>query len=246
MVRNVYPVKLLRRNRDIGPVGVAPVTRRIGDRAITLDDVYVALRTRYAALEVRGVVEGKTFIRDAFLRRAVAKPAVRGPLPQLGGHEMAREAYRLRHGDVGPDDDLGVTGGTAQPLLPTHLAEVYGVVESDALLKLGSALKEALLVTTFPQTRGVVYFRPKARSVRAGEILDHLRDGAELALDAPADGRRIMALEAIHVAVRRLGPRLIIGLHNMATKAEARRLRDADESRRGDNKKEDGRQRRPQ
>lgn len=129
--------------------------------------------------------------------------------------------------------DLRVAAGAAESLPALEVSEVLSVIEADAFVG-DLALKLAFGMTTGTQTGRVLDFGPRLHPVRAGDVLDDLIRCLDLPHRLRFDPRRIVTLDTLHRVVGRCSPGVIVGLHDVAIRTEARMATVLDETHGGD------------
>jgi hypothetical protein len=193
---------------------VASVAALLGDLALASGHFHVALVAGHADLQVGGVAEGIAFVGDHIGGSLVARGASRYGLASGRTLEVAKETDLLGHGDVLALDNLAVARGAVELLSAADLGYVVSVVEEDILLEKDLSLKEALLVASFLKTGRIGHFGPRPGIVGAEPVAEG--GGGN---EAWSDG---VAVDTGNLVVARGLPLLVVGLHVVASEAEAR------------------------
>ena len=88
--------------------------------------------------------------------------------------EVAEKARDLRHLDMSPDHDLGVTAGAAELPTAPRLLQVRAMVENDPTLERDLALQEASRMALKAQTAGILDLGERLAAVGLCGPLRHL------------------------------------------------------------------------
>src|SRR3972149_1700591 len=217
--------------------GEAPVARRL---AVALDDVQVALRTGDAATDQLLVVEPDRADHDVAFRRSVTPGAAGDGLqlpPDLHPLEVAEEAGGLRHLDVGPHDDLGVTARAPELPPAADLLEVGAVIKDDPPFEHHLALQESPLMTTRAEATRILDLGERLRAIRLRGPLRHLGERLVLDPEGVPEAGRVMTLNTRYHVVLGGPPRLHERHHDVPGTTEQRaraHLVEADEDGKAD------------
>ena len=191
-----------------------------GHVAVAADQVAVAVLAVDAVLEgqlmreFHAAAQVELLLGNLVAMRAGAELLVEGLVL-----EVAEETGGGGHGHVLALHDLAVTTRAAEGLAPPALLQVRRVVEGNAV-KIDEAGKQAAFMAAGAEATGVGNLGRGPRAGAGGHVLEQLHQAQHLAADLAAHARREVALDAGHVLVAGLLPRLVVRLHDVATVAE--------------------------
>ena len=194
----------------------------LGHRAIATHDVAMAAIARHAEAVHLTMVEGHALPRHDLLRHLVARQTRRPALIERLVLEVAQRAGRGRDRDVLGACQLRVARRAAQTQAVATLGQVRTVIERAGLEGLASGQQAALVAA---HAGRVIDLAPRLRARGAREVLGDHGQGLELLLGLRRDAGRDVALDARHLIVLGVLPRLIVGLHVVALVAEVGRAR---------------------
>ena len=138
--------------------------------------------------------------------------------------EVAGEADAFRNRDMASLDDLGMARCTPQGLTPTHLGQVWHMVELIFAFEQNLALQQPGFMAALSQAGGVLDLGVRLGPIGFGKGFDQLSAGGDLSSDHVSPAWRKVALGAVDHIVGGGSPTSHIGLYVMAGIAELRRV----------------------
>ena len=139
--------------------------------------------------------------------------------------EVAQVARRLGDRHVLALHDLAVAAGAPQMHAAGQFAlvlrQMLAVIEGNPVV-VHAAGQQSRFVASGAQAAGIGNLRRRTRALRLGDVLGQLDESQHFAPYFFADAGRKVALDAAHILVRRMLPRDVIGLHDVARIAELR------------------------